>query len=252
MGKFGRFKAAAVHLACSAAVLLLCAAVVFCGWYDWPVGSATGVESIFLMLLAIDLVLGPAVMWMIFDPRKKELKRDIVIVICLQAAALVYGMNALFSARPAYIVFAVDRFEIVHAGELSQDRLAAAEPAYRELPVWRPQWISALRPEDPEERKKLMIGALSGDGDLHQLPRFYASYDRARNLSRSKAQDLSLLSTFNPEKSALVAATLAKHASHEGGVGYLPLKGRTQDLSVVVARSTGDVLEIVRLRPWND
>ena len=53
-----------------------------------------------------------------------------------QLAALVYGMSIVYLARPAFIVFVKDRFEVITAIELSAENLAEAKyPEFRGIPV---------------------------------------------------------------------------------------------------------------------
>lgn len=72
--KLNRYQAFGVHLLASAAVALISAAVVFLVWYPSPLQLATGVTGIFLMLLAVDVIVGPCITLIVFNTAKKELK----------------------------------------------------------------------------------------------------------------------------------------------------------------------------------
>lgn len=247
-----RYQAFMAHLSCSAVVASLCAAVVFLGWYQWPLVAAAGAGNIFLLLLAVDVVLGPVLTMVVFDRRKKELQRDLAIVVLIQVAALAYGMHSMFVARPVFLVYAIDRIELVLANELDPEEVAKAPPEFRDLPLWRPKLIAALRPEDAAKRRELLFGALSGGSDLHQLPQYYAPFDRVTEQVKARARSLSDLADLNPAAKTHVASLLNKHEQDQNRSGYLPLRGRVEDLSVIVDRPTGAVKEIVRLRPWRD
>jgi len=60
------------------------------------------------LVLIVDVCLGPLLTLAVFDPKKKELKRDLSIILLIQLSALFYGIYTVSVARPAYIVFAVD------------------------------------------------------------------------------------------------------------------------------------------------
>jgi len=48
----------------------------------------------------------------------------------------------MYSARPAYLVFAVDRFDLVMANTLAETELAKAHRPGNRLPVGRPRpWV---------------------------------------------------------------------------------------------------------------
>ena len=72
-----RFQACATHLLASGAAALLSSALVFLLWYPGLLSYASGVISIFLMLLWVDVVLGPLITLIVFNTKKKELKRDL-------------------------------------------------------------------------------------------------------------------------------------------------------------------------------
>jgi len=46
-------------------------------WYPIPLVKATGVGALFLMMLGIDLILGPAFTFIVYKKFKKNLKFDL-------------------------------------------------------------------------------------------------------------------------------------------------------------------------------
>ena len=64
--KLNRYQAFATHLMGSVAVALCSAALVFLVWYPDKLPQATGVTNIFLMLLAVDVVVGPIITLIVF------------------------------------------------------------------------------------------------------------------------------------------------------------------------------------------
>lgn len=246
-----RYRAFAGHLLLSAAVALGSAALVFFVWYPIPLAAATGVTGIFLMLLAIDVVVGPVITLIVYDPAKKELKRDLFVVLVLQVAALLYGMHAVFTARPVYAVFNVDRFDLVYANDLTDAKLQAATlRQFRSAPRLGPEVIAARRPETAQERNDILFGAVAGGDDLPQLPRYYIPYADAQAAAAKRIKPIEMLRELNRDRAGALDAALRRHAAQPGGIGYLPLRGRVQDLAVIVALDSAAVLEITDLKPW--
>lgn len=246
-----RYQAFSAHLLSSALVALLSAALVFVVWYPAPMSTATGVTEIFLLLLAVDVVVGPVITLIVFNPAKKELKRDLLIVLFLQVSALLYGMHAVFVARPVYAVYNIDRFDLAYANDLTSDKLQKVSlPQFKSPPLLGPEVIAARRPDDAQERSKIMFGAVAGGDDVPQLPQLYVPYAQAQPLAVKHVQSIDVLRDFNPDRGAEIDAVLARHAKRPGGIGFLPLKGRVADLAVIVAADTAEVLEIVALKPW--
>ncbi len=66
-----RLKAFAIHLAISALIALTVIGLVFFIWYPSPLHTALGVTQIFLILLAVDVVLGPLLTLLVYKAGKK-------------------------------------------------------------------------------------------------------------------------------------------------------------------------------------
>lgn len=246
-----RFHAFGLHLLGSVILGLCSAALVFLVWYPDPLQKAAGVTHIFLLLVLVDVIVGPVVTLIVFNRAKPELRRDLLIVLLLQLSALGYGMYTVFVPRPVYLVFAADRFDLVYANDLPSEQLAkAGREEFKALPLWGPKVIAARRPDDSQARQELLFRALSGGGDLAQAPAYYVRYDELKDLVRRRVLDLSALTEMNPHRLDDVNALLARYATHPGGAGYLPVRGKVQDLVAVVDRASADIIELVPLNPW--
>lgn len=83
------------HLSISFFIALLVVSLVFFIWYPSPLANAVGVTHIFLMLLAIDVIIGPLLGLLVYKERKKSLKFDLSVIIIIQIAALCYGIFSI-------------------------------------------------------------------------------------------------------------------------------------------------------------
>ena len=78
-----KIKAFSIHLLLSSILALICLFLMFFVWYPSPLIQATGVGKLFLMMLAIDLILGPILTFIIYQKnhpekiRKKRLSEKI-------------------------------------------------------------------------------------------------------------------------------------------------------------------------------
>lgn len=242
-----RLRASGAHLIISMFLAAISAATVFWLLYPGPLASASGVRDIFLLLLGVDISLGPLITLFIFNRKKPELKRDLAIVGVIQLAALCYGMHAVYTARPVYVVFASDRFDLVFANDLDDKKLSEATlPAFRQLPMLGPKFAGASLPTDEKERTALTFSSVAGGDDLQHVPKYYRPYSELKDSIVKRAQPLDKLKELNKGRTAEVEALAMKHPQG----GFVPLRGRVQDLTVIVHRTTGEVLEIVDLQPW--
>ena len=246
-----RFQAFLAHLVCSIIVALLVLALVFVIWYPDLLAKATGVDEIFFIVLGVDVCLGPLLTLAVFNLKKKELKRDLFIIFALQIGALLYGLYTVGIVRPAYVVFEIDRFQLVYANDLSKEKIAnATHEKFRSMPYFGPRWVTALLPTDIEERNKVLFSVLEGGEDISQFPRFYAPLAESKDEIAKRAMSLEMLEEYNLDNLATYQALIDRYSSASSNVGYLPLKGFALDIVVVVDKSSADVLELVNLRPW--
>ncbi|HEV7915523.1 MAG TPA: TfpX/TfpZ family type IV pilin accessory protein [Albitalea sp.] len=252
--KLNRFQAFAAHLLGSALVALTSAALVFLLWYPAPLAMATGVTDIFLILLAVDVVVGPCITLIIFRPDKKplkELRRDLSIVLVLQLAALSYGLHTVFIARPVYAVYNAGRFDLVYANDLDEHKLKQARhPEFQSLPLLGPKIIAARSPTDAKQRRDILMGSLSGGDDLPQMPQHYVPYADEQPNAVKRIQPIDALRSLNKDAAGPLDELVRKYAARKGGIGYLPLRAKVKDVSVIVALDTAEVLEIAPLNPW--
>jgi hypothetical protein len=139
LDRYTRWQAAPIHLLISAVIATLVVGTMLLVWYPQPYFLAAGGITLVLLLVGVDVVLGPLLTLIVFDPKKKSLKIDLAIIAALQLAALAYGGWTMFSARPVYVAFAGDRFHLVAANEISPADLDKAAMEYRSLPLSRSQ-----------------------------------------------------------------------------------------------------------------
>ena len=99
-----RLKLFLSHLSLSFLIALLVIGLVFFIWYPSPLATAVGVTHIFLMLLVIDVILGPLLGLLVYKEGKKTLKFDLSVIILIQIAALCYGVFSIEQGRPAWLV----------------------------------------------------------------------------------------------------------------------------------------------------
>lgn len=188
-------KAAGLHLLGSLLVATLVAALVFGVWYPHPYGLLSGGLHLFLILVGVDVVCGPLLTLVLFNPAKphRELVTDMGLVVLIQLAALGYGMYTVHEARPLFLVHEVDRFRAIALPDYGDvdvgEAIARLDATLRPHPFKGPVTVGVRAPEDAQERQAVMLESSLGGRDYAQRPEFYIPYDaayQAKALARAK------------------------------------------------------------------
>lgn len=240
-----RLKAAALHLAVCMLVALLALFLVFFVWYPFPLYKAVGVTHIFLMMLAVDLFLGPILTFIVYKEGKKTLAFDISVIMVLQLAALGYGLWSVGYGRPAWLVFAVDRFDLVRVSDIDQRNLQSTPDEFRQSSLLGPGWAVALPPSDNSGRTKLLFESLQGGSDLAQRPNLYHSLEAEAGTVLARARPMSELQSYNA--AGRIKDVLSRWPEADA---WLPLKANAESMVVLLSKEKAGVVAIVDLRPW--
>lgn len=241
-----RLKAFLLHLAASALIALLALLLVFRLWYPAPQHEALGVTHIFLLLLLIDVILGPLLTLLVYKTGKKTLVMDLTIIAALQLAALGYGLWTVAEGRPAWIVYNANRFDAVSVVDIDTRQLDEAQPQFRNAPWTGPQWAGATQPDNIEQRNNILFEAVQGGSDIAQRPNLYRPLAEMAQAIRQHAQPLAKLNDFND-------ATAVRDAlqSWPDAAAWVPLMARVKPMVVLLGENKSDVIAIVDLNPWH-
>lgn len=240
-----RVKAFYIHLGASAAAALAMLLLVFMVWYPAPLHEAVGVTGVFVMLLAVDVVIGPLLTLLVFKAGKKTLVFDMTVILLLQLSALVYGAWTVAEGRPTWLVFNVDRFDVVRALDIDIRQLDDALPEYRSTPWSGPRWVGADTPKDSKQLQALMLESAMGGSDIPQRPELYRPLSAMASSIKAKALPLERLSSFNEH--ARVRVELERWS---GANAWLPLLAGANSMVVLIRKESAEVVAIVDLRPW--
>ncbi len=196
-----RLKAWSIHLLSSAVVLSLILGLLYFGWYRWPGWYLTEVKRVVLVMIGVDVVLGPTLTVIIANNNKprRELARDIGVIVVVQLCALIYGSVSLWNGRPLYYAFSESVLQLVQAYDISPEEAKLGREQNPELaPHWYslPRWISAPLPEDPETRAKIFQSAISGGDDVISMPRYFKRWEEGLPALRGQLKKVDNVAYF--------------------------------------------------------
>jgi hypothetical protein len=233
-------KAAALHFLGSLLVAGGAAVLVFLVWYPHPYGLLSGGLTLFLILVSVDVICGPVLTLVLFNPEKskKELFVDISLVLSIQLAALLYGVHAVYQARPLFLVHEVDRFRVISLPDYQGDNV---DPALLSLdPLIRPHWfkgpvvVGIRPPKDIKERQEVMLDSVFGGRDYSQRPEFYIPYDGAyREKVQRRTQKLKIFVERYPESMGAAHEVLSKAGVALDAALYLPVLHKQEWIAIL-------------------
>jgi hypothetical protein len=243
-----RISAFLIHLFISGILALIAVFIVFFIWYPSPLHEAVGVTQIFLLLLSVDIMIGPILTLIVYKPNKSSLKFDLSIIALLQLTALSYGMSAVFQGRPAFIVFNVTRFEISRASDIDPDSANTALKNGNETAEagWTgPRWVGAAKSPDPKRAQDIMFSSAFGGPDWPQLPELFIP------LSQVKEQMLARARPVEELREQLRKTQSPVNLDDSKDVKWLPLRGKAKNMVVLIDAQTAEVIEILDIDPWS-
>ena len=240
-----RFRASGFHFVISLLVGLVLLALSWFMWYPAPMLMAIGGHEIFLLVVGIDVVLGPLLTLVVFKSGKKTLKFDLAVIALLQIAALVYGVSTLLEARPAYVAALGDKFQVIQATEVTDANLAKAKTS---LPWWGPHWVGTKAPTDRYDIDAVNDVATVGGGRGH-FPQLHVPYDSMAKELIQRAQPIAALKKINSAQAAEIDAWLAKHGYTEQTAKFQPIKISASEFVVMIDAKTAAVIGIAPFKP---
>lgn len=244
-----RLGAAGIHLALSAVVAALAALLVFALWYPWPYRDISGGRELFLLVVGVDVVLGPLITFAIFDRAKprRELRRDLTLVGLLQFAGLLYGLWSVELARPVHMVFEIDRMRVVHRADIPEELESRAPAGIEVAPLWGPTLIAARELRGASEQMEATMMAVQGL-QIGFRPELWEAYDAARPRVLRAARPVSELQRRFPGRAAEIDAALQEAGRSAASTAYLPLIARKARAgTVLLDAGNADVVGYVPL-----
>lgn len=241
--EFTRFKAAGIHLLASGFVAAVAATLVFLVWYPSPFAAMAGGTSLFVLLISVDVILGPALTAVVASPGKprSELVRDLGVIVILQLAAFAYGLHAMALARPVVLAFEVDRLRLVTAADIDPVTLREAPVAFQQLSWAGPRMVAAVKPSDPDEQMRSIEMDLAGIG-LAMQPGQWRDYGTHADAAWKRARPAAQLLAKYPQQASSLQAIARSAGRAPEALRFLPLTSRQVSWVTLIAEPGAKVV----------
>jgi hypothetical protein len=234
-----RLKAFGLHLLASTVVLSLTLGTLYLGWYYWPGWYLTDVSHVVAVMAGVDVVIGPTLTLIIANANKprRELRRDLSIIVAAQLIALIYGTTQLWEGRPLYYAFSENVLQMIQAYDIDPGELQIARKQHAALvPHWYslPRWIWAPLPEDPTERGKIVSSAVQGGLDVISMPRYYKPWEQGLQTLRTQLKNVDEVAYFSRNQKKLLKQRMSARGLATDQRDTIALTGRGRPLLVVM------------------
>ena len=245
-----RWKAAGLHLLISLVVAILAGSLIYFVWYPPPYFQVAGGNTLMLLIMGVDVVIGPFLTLAIFKAGKKGLRFDLVVIALLQIGAFCYGIHVIAAARPVFVVAAVDRFVLVAANDLDDKDLSqASQPQFATRSWTGPRLVGVAPPKQGSEAFDSVMSALAGK-DVDKYPKYYVAYAQVADALLAHSHPLTALIEKQAAQAGLIDGFVANSGENIADLAYVPLQGRVLSYAMVLSTKTQQPLTALAVDPW--
>lgn len=248
-----RLKAFSLHLLSSATILSLILGSLYFGWYRWPGWYLTDVTTVVLVMVCVDVVLGPTLTLIIANQKKsrRELTRDIGIIVAVQLCALTYGSVSLWNGRPLYYAFSENILQLVQAYDIDANEAKLGREQNPSLaPHWYslPRWIWAPLPQDVETRQQIVKGAIMGSDDVTSMPRYFKRWEDGLPSLRARLKKVDDVPYFAKSEKRKLKDKIKAAGMPDDQLVNMPLTGRSYPLLAVFDPKSLEIIAVFRCK----
>ena len=245
-----RVKAFLIHFSLSALIISGILSLVLFIWYPFPYLEMEGGYEIIALLIGVDLILGPLLTFIVYNPEKKELKFDLSIIVAIQLLALIYGTHTLYTVRPQYIAFAIDQFKLIPASEINADTLKI--DSLHTGPFSKPRFVYVIKADTPQLKQKIMFEAIQGGKDIEYYPELYRPYQDNIDVISNNNYAISLARIIEkyPSADSDIKEIEAAHNLTREQLTFYPVTGALKSYIMVLNKKDASMIDIIRLSSW--
>lgn len=136
-------------------------------WYPDFYAHLLKASNVYFATATGAILTGPFLSWIVY---KKELIKDLIVIGILQLTLLLIGAHLLYAERPIFLVYSVDRFVVVTARAIEQNRispLVVEDFLLQPSPLVVAAYLPKIKSIDQ------IMKVISGEGDIEYQPELY-------------------------------------------------------------------------------
>ncbi len=245
-----RWKASFIHLLISLVIVGSVAAFIIYFWYPPALMHMAKADRLLMLIGGVDLMVGPLLTLIIYKTGKPKLKLDLAIIGIIQLVFLGYGLHTIWNSRPVFLVAVPDRFELVFANEITPKRLAEAKiERFKTLSFGKPTLVGTVMPKGFKAQEYIMNSAISGEGDIQTMPKYFVDYSEVLNALLKKAKPLHEGQGLSAANARAFQKAALSYGYQADQLGYLNLASTRGFASMLVNMKTNEIVGPANVDP---
>ena len=242
-------RAALTHLKPTLLLIAGLAALVFLAWYPYPFWQFGKSGKFALMLILTAACIGPALTWVVYKKGKWGLVFDLWVIALVQLAAIGWGTLSLYQNRPFFMVYTLDRFEVLSKRDI--DLAWITDPEFLNKPFVGPLMLFANMPQDPVDYQKLLKEIMfEGKPDLQFRPEFWSLYSERKQYVLEKSRPLADLRDGRPDSIRAIDELVKTHGGDINQLKFVPALQSDGQFAVIIDTLSGEVVDSLIIDPW--
>ena len=242
-------RAALIHLWPTLLILAVITAVVLFAWYPAPFLAFGESGKFAISLILAGGVFGPMLTWVVYKKGKRGLVFDLWIITLVQLAAIAWGTFSLYQNRPYFMVYTLDRFEVL--SKLEVDPTWITDPKFLDKPFTGPILLYANMPADPAAYQKLLQEIMfEGKPDIQFRPEYWSPYSERQLHVLRESRPLVDLREARPDSVSVIDKLVKNHGGDIDQLRFVPALPKSKHFAVILNADNGEIVDTLIIDPW--
>ena len=232
-----KLKATSIHLLLSLLIFVVILYFILFDWYPEPFFTAQGGWQGIQLMAFVDLVLGPALTFIVFDrlKQRKDIVLDLSLIAVVQITALIWGGYTVYTQRPIALVYWADAFYTVTSDDYNKQEID--NPDFSHYSAHTPPLIYS-RPISTQEELELSTELSQKLIPVYAQTAFYENIEDNLDSVFAKEVNIEEVISNNTEmKAQLKQITHGDLAAYK----YVKLKAKYQNM-ILIMKHNGDIV----------
>lgn len=242
-------RATLIHLWPSLLVLAIIGGLIFFAWYPYPFLQFEESGKFALLLIISAGFIGPVMTWLFYRKGKWGMKFDLVVIVLIQLAAMAWGLRSLHQSRPYFMVFTVERFDVLSIRDVDLGYIP--NPKFLDKPLTGPILLYATMPTDQQTFQQFLHEVMfEGKPDLQFRPEFWSLYADKQALVLEVSRPLADLRNARPESVDSIDKLVRTNGGDIAQLNFVPAMVRQKQLATILDARSGAVIDTLKIDPW--